>query len=260
MCRLLLAVNQHIDKPLLNKFLFQSINKKNTPGLSNYLDADYHKDGYGFAYWNNKDSKWNYYKSDKLFSNDINVDSVIDNIINIQPEILVGHLRNKGRCEGEININNTHPFIYNNYLLAHNGFIKNFASYKSKILDFIGAKYIDEIKGQTDTEHLFYLLLTFIDRFKIDRLEEGYTDCQIAFYSFINLFEFLFNRDIELVGNFIFSNGQFVMVIRYIGPNFKSSNEPPSLYYNDNNKNLISSEPVTNNCKIFSSNSYLIIN
>ncbi len=245
MCRLLLCINENINKELITRFLFQSINKKNTPGLTNYLDADYHKDGYGFAYWSNDENKWSIYKSDKLFINDINIESIVDSIIKLQPLILIGHLRNKGSCDGNVDINNVHPFLFNNYAFVHNGFINNFSNCKEKILANIDSKFQNEVKGETDTEHIFYLLLTFIDQIHDYYIEDGYTKYQLVYFSFIKLFEFMLNNNIELVGNFIFSNGKFVIVIRYIADNFKKAYIAPSLYFNDYNKSsIISSEPV----------------
>jgi predicted glutamine amidotransferase len=285
MCRLLLCVKENINEKLINKFLSQSINKKNTPGFNNYLDANYHKDGYGFVYWSSDKNKWYIYKSDKVFVNDINIDSVIDSIVRLQPTILIGHLRNQGRCVGSVNINNVHPFLYNNYAFVHNGYIKDFSIHKEKILNNINNNYKNQIIGETDTEHIFYLLLTIFDQIREYYIEDGHPSCELAYFSFIKLFEFMLENKIELVGNFIFSNGKFIIIIRYISENFKigfvpplldaqsldaqsldaqsldtQSLDAPSLYFNDYIKqSIISSEPLLNNCKIFDTNSYLII-
>jgi predicted glutamine amidotransferase len=260
MCRLLLCVKENINEKLIYKFLSQSINKKNTPGFNNYLDADYHKDGYGFVYWSSDKNKWFIYKSEKVFFNDINIDSVIDSIVRLQPTILIGHLRNQGRCVGSVNINNVHPFLYKNYAFVHNGFIKDFIIHKEKILNNINNNYKNQIIGETDTEHMFYLLLTLFDQIREYYIEDGYPICKLAYFSFIKLFEFMFENKIELVGNFIFSNGKFIIIIRYVAENFKMGLDAPSLYYNDYIKqSIISSEPILNNYKIFDTNSYLIL-
>ena len=260
MCRLLLCVKENINKDLINRFLFQSVNRKNTPEFNNHLDAEYNKDGYGFAYWVTNENKWFLYKSDKLFINDNNFNYFIDTIIKFQPTILIGHLRNKGHCNGCVNINNVHPFIFNNYIFCHNGFIKDFIIHKIKILDQINQKYINELKGETDSEYIFYLLLSILDQTRDECIEDGYIESHLVYLSFIKLFEFMLTNCIQLVGNFILSNGKFIIVFRYIAKNFKLLLDAPSLYFNDLNKKfIISSEPIVDNYKIFNQNDYTII-
>lgn len=261
MCRLLLGVNFPVDKTLLKKFLAQSNTIKYTPGFNNYLDADFHLDGYGFAFGKFGD-KLQITKTQKSWEQDPSLNQKLETIIKSKPEIIIGHIRNKGKCEGEKDINNTHPFTFNNFVMVHNGFIKNFNSNKNKILDAIDSKYFDEIKGSTDTEHIFYLLLSAIDLYLDYYIEDGYPRTTIYLWSFITVFEYLIKISVELVGNFIFSDGDNIIVIRYVGSNFSDSKIPPSLYLgiNDNSERfIISSEPLTPYYELFPENSYMII-
>ena len=54
MCRLLLSMNRYIDEQTLINFFDQSIQYKNTPGISNKFDSNFHLDGYGLAWVDNK--------------------------------------------------------------------------------------------------------------------------------------------------------------------------------------------------------------
>lgn len=269
MCRLFLAINQNLDKDTIMNFFSQSKDKKNTPGLSNPLDADYHLDGYGVC-WFEPDGELLLYKSASSYNQDENFPDIFDQFVNSR--FILAHLRNKGKISvGNPNISNSHPFICSNYIFAHNGFIKNFPDCKNKILNWISDKYSQKICGETDTEHLFYCLLTIIDDLKKENTE--HKDEEIYKIALRNLFKLFNDNFIELVGNFIFSDFNVVVVIRYISPNFKTDGladvfclgqtdnlEPPSLYFcSDILKNsvIVCSEPVNSNYLLVEPNSFI---
>jgi predicted glutamine amidotransferase len=56
---------------------------------------------------------------------------------------------------------NCHPFRHGRWLFMHNGFIDGFAAMKRDLVLAVDESLYPEIKGQTDTEALFYLALTF---------------------------------------------------------------------------------------------------
>ncbi len=56
---------------------------------------------------------------------------------------------------------NCHPFRHGRWLWMHNGFISDFAKIKRDLVLAVDESLYPEIKGQTDTEVLFYLALTF---------------------------------------------------------------------------------------------------
>jgi len=56
---------------------------------------------------------------------------------------------------------NCHPFRPGRWLFMHNGFIANFATVKRDLVLAVDESLYPEIKGQADTEILFYLALTF---------------------------------------------------------------------------------------------------
>ncbi len=275
MCRLLLVINEslmNIDSQLLNNFFSQTNNKKNTPGLSNRLDADYHQDGYGITYI--KNDNWILNKSGYTYDKDNNFNSFVTEMINYNPNVIIGHIRNKGSNSiGLASYDNSHPFIYKNYAFAHNGFIKNFSDHKSIIYDYINIKYRNYIYGETDSEHIFYLLLTIVDLLQNEYIEDGYKLHELYIMAFEKLFSLLIQFKIELVGNFIFCDSKVVISIRYISKIFNSDTlfssiknitydrifDPPSLYiFEDklNNKIIISSEPVTESFNIIDKNSF----
>ena len=55
---------------------------------------------------------------------------------------------------------NCHPFRHDHWLFMHNGYINEFATIKRDLVLAVDPSLYPEIKGQADTEVLFYLALT----------------------------------------------------------------------------------------------------
>ncbi|HLB58845.1 MAG TPA: class II glutamine amidotransferase [Bdellovibrionota bacterium] len=60
---------------------------------------------------------------------------------------------------GPIGKENCQPFVYGEWLFAHNGDILGFAGLKQKFLQNIHKDFHKHILGETDSEHIFYLFL-----------------------------------------------------------------------------------------------------
>ncbi len=76
----------------------------------------------------------------------------------VASETVVAHIRKA--TQGELCITNTHPFQYGQWIFMHNGNIKNFASIRGELMELISPKMSRYILGNTDSEILFYLVLT----------------------------------------------------------------------------------------------------
>jgi predicted glutamine amidotransferase len=221
MCRLLLYFGKELDENILNNFLKQATHPKNTPGFDNILDTDFHLDGCGFAWFNNE-NKWSLIKYP-------NIPSSIPHFGNYNG-VFISHLRNQGDSLASPSIENSHPFQYKDHIFCHNGKIFDFC--KEKLLPHIDSFLIDKIEGQTDSETIFYLLLSFFQQ----------TNCmQEALLSFHNLMNYL---EIFYIGNFIWSDVTQTLICRVSNHPEK---KPCSLYYSNNYK-LFSSEPL---CQFF---------
>jgi predicted glutamine amidotransferase len=59
---------------------------------------------------------------------------------------------------------NTHPFTWGPWAFAHNGTIPQFKKLRNPMLAAIAPERRSLIKGQTDSEHVFQLLLTLLER------------------------------------------------------------------------------------------------
>jgi predicted glutamine amidotransferase len=242
MCRIIVILqNQANQKYIIDYFLTQSHEKKNTPGSNNNRDFDYHKDGYGFIFYNDNIS---FYKSSQMYKDDTNFKFIKDKII--KSNILIGHIRaTKYHFKDDVCYNNTHPFWYKNQFWSHNGSVNPFNS--NFYNTYIDNKYKSHIKGKTDSEVLFYIYMTIFDKLN---------DEEKSWIEFIQLLDMFYSKyQITISANIVFSNEKVIIISRYINNN----EEPPSLYI-DTNTRIISSEPVTDTFELINRNTTIIYN
>ncbi|MBT4790488.1 MAG: class II glutamine amidotransferase [Halobacteriovoraceae bacterium] len=80
----------------------------------------------------------------------------------VSSQTVIAHIRNA--TQGQLNVLNSHPFQYGKWVFAHNGNLKNFEQYKEKLLSHIDPALKHFILGTTDSEIIFYLLLSLIKK------------------------------------------------------------------------------------------------
>lgn len=78
----------------------------------------------------------------------------------VSSQTVIAHIRNA--TQGELSILNSHPFQYGDWTFAHNGNIKNFDKVKPEIIKRICPDLVRYILGATDSEHIFFYLLSKI--------------------------------------------------------------------------------------------------
>lgn len=83
----------------------------------------------------------------------------------VSSETVIAHIRKT--TVGNNNILNTHPFQFGRWIFAHNGNITDFDKKRSTLMSKISPKFRRFILGETDSEFIFYFLLTHLDT-KID--------------------------------------------------------------------------------------------
>jgi predicted glutamine amidotransferase len=71
---------------------------------------------------------------------------------------VIAHIRRA--TVGPPSMENTHPFGHGRFIFAHNGTVPNFELVRQRMLEHIDPLHQAEIKGQTDSEHIFHFLLT----------------------------------------------------------------------------------------------------
>jgi glutamine amidotransferase len=75
---------------------------------------------------------------------------------------------------GAVRRENTHPFRFQEWLLAHNGTFAGFAGFRDRLLEMMPPFIQRRVRGDTDSEHLFHLVLSFLyDSGRIGRADPG---------------------------------------------------------------------------------------
>jgi predicted glutamine amidotransferase len=146
----------------------------------------------------------------------------------IRTECFIAHVR--AASVGEVSESNCHPFQYRNLLMMHNGGVENFHAIKRQIREPLSDEFYNWIKGQTDSEHLFALLLHYLFQDASSVNPE----------SVINAFEKMFGHLHSLMQrhginesaylNMVVTNGLFVVGTRFI----TDPKETPLTLYHSN--------------------------
>jgi len=274
MCRLFLSLHKHsnVSEHNILSFLQQSHHtQKNTPGINSISDHNNHMDGYGFAGFNEETDRWNIYKSVSVYHKDIDHNKFISRFIRYS--FVIGHIRNSSNVKhiplSQVNTyENTHPFYYRNQVFFHNGTIIGFHEKIDVLLAAIDSDLRKHIRGNTDTELVFYLFLSNIR--KISKLKQD--NPTVLRISLLNTLHFLQTHFDLFLFNIIYANKNYSLVTRYIYTLRPSTRKPPTLYWNIpaskhvgntferiGNKLLISSEPISEKQFLVPANTLIII-
>lgn len=261
MCRIVYILNHRHVKKLLLDFLQQSDHiSKYTPGLNSESDAVTHPDGFGLACFHSFTHRWKVIKTPKQYRTVTNLPKLINDVS--VSSLIIGHIRKQSGEMGHPSMENTHPFTYHNQLFVHNGSLPDFdclsVSDKKK---WISKSLYPHIKGQTDSEWMFYALLTVMETYE-HPTEVSFDD--ILFYcieTWLNIFKQLFPY---FNANVIYANKSHTIITRY---RYERPGIPhqtaPSLYFHtdekDERKVLISSEPLTETFALVPENVMILI-
>jgi glutamine amidotransferase len=80
----------------------------------------------------------------------------------VTSQTVLAHLRKA--THGSVSILNTHPFQYGAWSFIHNGNIEDFASHRKELLARVSPNLRHFILGETDSELIFLLILTQLDK------------------------------------------------------------------------------------------------
>jgi glutamine amidotransferase len=78
----------------------------------------------------------------------------------VHARLVIAHVR--GATVGASSLENTHPFTWRNWAFAHNGTIQNFERIRPRLLAGMSDELRSCIRGETDSEHVFYYVLSMI--------------------------------------------------------------------------------------------------
>ena len=153
MCRWLAYTGSPI---LLTNVLYTPVHSLIDQSLHSRLGAETtNGDGFGVG-WYDAAPVPGVFRSTEPAWNDQNLRELAGHI---SSHLFFAHIR--AAIGSAVQQTNCHPFRYGRWLFMHNGFIDGFAAIKRDLVLAVDESLFPEIKGQADTEVLFYLALTF---------------------------------------------------------------------------------------------------
>lgn len=221
--------NYFLDEVLINpsnSLLNQSLNPKES---RHHINAD----GFGISWQNDKHTKIGSYKSFRPAWNDPNFYNLVHMI---ESNSFLAHIR--AATKGEVSYHNSHPFSYKNWSFVHNGDIEYFSAIKKEVINLLEESIYLNIKGSTDSEHLFMLIMHyhFIEKLTIPK------SIKKAFNTLIYLQKEV-NPDATALINITMIDGNDLYATKFSSGII----DPNSLYYCHKVKEqglFISSEPL----------------
>ncbi len=193
-------------------------------------------DGFGLGWYDTQKQTSPFtYKNIQPIWNDINLKSLGRYI---ESDCILGYVRSATPGQA-IDISNCQPFNYKNLLFIHNGYIDKFrfTLYKP-IRDYLQKLPYLLIKGNTDSEHIFALLINEI-------LERINCDLKEALHGILMvLTEIAQENKVRFLANTIITDGHQLVASR-----FAQGAIPPTLYWLKNspkfpNSVIVASEPL----------------
>lgn len=127
---------------------------------------------------------------------------------------------------GEVSRTNCHPFSWHNYLFMHNGTVFEFSKIQRSLRQGLSDEAYNQIKGYTDSEHIFALFIDQIKEVSNPTVEQ----LSGALEQVILQVELLKEEDgvsLPSTMNLALSDGKCLVATRYVS----EGGEPNSLYY-----------------------------
>lgn len=143
------------------------------------------------------------------------------NLKSLAPRIKSGcffaHVR--AASVGDISEANCHPFSYKQFLFMHNGGIGGFEAIRRPLRALLSDEMYAFVKGQTDSEHFFALILNNLYEGLGKRNDYGLADMRAAYERAIGQVEALKKKhgvSEETYINSVLSDGNLMVATRYV--------------------------------------------
>lgn len=215
-----------LSKPA-HSLVRQSHDASYHPGFSGRNNASLNADGFGVSYYT-RDGRAFIYKSIYPAWSDPNLRELIESL---ESSCIFGHVR-AASPGSVVSYENCHPFKFGKLVLMHNGHVEGFTKLRRALLGKLTDEAFKCIKGLTDSEHVFALLLSHLQnpgRTSPFAPEELSTAIEATICDILHLL-----KDADVTGGFTSLNlaltdGVNVVCTRYCDK-FPSI-PPPSLYF-----------------------------
>jgi glutamine amidotransferase len=153
MCRWLAYSGSPI---LLSEVLYTPMHSLIDQSLNAKLGAEpTNGDGFGVGWYDAERTAGVFHSTEPAW-NDRNLHELA---AHVRSPLFFAHLR--AAIGSDVQQTNCHPFRHGRWLWMHNGYVADIAAIKRDLVLAVDESLFTQIKGQTDSEMLFYLALTF---------------------------------------------------------------------------------------------------
>lgn len=128
---------------------------------------------------------------------------------------------------GGVSQANCHPFVFNQWMLMHNGRIENFQIIKRHLRKMLDDDIYNWVKGQTDTEHIFALFLQLAKQHDLTELSKLAHILQETMQIIIDLLV-IHGQKPECFFNICLTDGKRLLASRYCT---NANCKPDTLHY-----------------------------
>lgn len=133
----------------------------------------------------------------------------------ISSETVVAHVRKAS--VGGLTLENTHPFEYGPWVMAHNGTVPGFAEMRSRLEGMLSDDFRQKLTGETDSERLFALFLTRLEsRCEVQSPGVALTDVFAALNTTVHdVMALCHERQEDPSVNMVVTNGRIMAAFRH---------------------------------------------
>ncbi len=174
MCRVLAYIGPEIP---VESLLLEPENSLINQSLDPELHPNLQLAGWGFGIWGDHlrkpDEPLLYHRPKAAFYDD-NASGIIPSL---GASTLLAHVRASGYDASVVQADeNCHPFAYEGtpWIIAHNGGLPNWRRLQRELLPHCKDKYLKQMRGTTDTEFLYVLLLSLLEGDGDDDVQTGF--------------------------------------------------------------------------------------
>ncbi len=135
-------------------------------------------------------------------------------VFDLKSDYVLGNVRAPGAKAAP---ENTPPYRHRSWVFGHSGRIQNFSAMQADLLASVPDFLRRSIRGQTESEHLFHLLLSFLhDAGKLDDQEPRLADAENALRAMLAMTEQLAHTHGAVIHglNCMLTNGRFLLAAR----------------------------------------------
>jgi predicted glutamine amidotransferase len=141
---------------LIGEALYSPVHSLIDQSLHSELGAEpTNGDGFGIGWYDDEPTPGLFHSVEPAW-NDRNLQELT---AHIRSPLFFAHIR--AAIGSAVQESNCHPFRHGRWLFMHNGYLADLAKVKRDLVLAVDESLFPEIGGQTDTELLFYLALTF---------------------------------------------------------------------------------------------------